>query len=125
MNKNDIISYAEYQKLSDEEKQNFEPHWNSDGKSGTATRKGAKLPKVKSTIPVAEMKVAEPGKTKTVLSKEEAAKAGVKTGELPTQFELDHPVLSGSNRKMLSEMAITDEKGFEQLVNLAKKALAK
>ena len=29
------------------------------------------------------------------------------------------------NRKMLSEMAITDEKGFEQLVNLAKKALAK
>ena len=29
------------------------------------------------------------------------------------------------NRKMLSEMAITDEKGFEQLVNLAKKALPK
>lgn len=29
------------------------------------------------------------------------------------------------NRKMLSEMAITDEKGFEQLVNTAKKALAK
>ena len=29
------------------------------------------------------------------------------------------------NRKMLSEMAITDEKAFESLVNTAKKALAK
>ena len=29
------------------------------------------------------------------------------------------------NRKMLSEMAITDEKGFAQLVATAKKALAK
>lgn len=103
--KNDVISYGEYQKLSDEEKQNFETHF-PDGKSGTATRKGAKLPKVKSTIPVAEMKAAEPGKTKTVLSKEEAAKAGIKTGELPTQFELDHPFLSGSNRN------VSDEKGW-------------
>ena len=51
----DIISYAEYQKLSDEEKQNFEPHW-LDGKSGIATRKGTKIPEAKSTIPVDEMK---------------------------------------------------------------------
>jgi len=29
------------------------------------------------------------------------------------------------NRKMLSEMAITDEKGFEKIVEAAKKALAK
>ena len=29
------------------------------------------------------------------------------------------------NRKMISEMAINDEKGFEALVNTAKKALAK
>ena len=29
------------------------------------------------------------------------------------------------NRKMLSEMAITDEKAFESLVKTAKKALAK
>jgi large subunit ribosomal protein L20 len=29
------------------------------------------------------------------------------------------------NRKMLSEMAIADEKGFAQLVETAKKALAK
>ena len=104
--KKDVISYGEYQKLSEEEKQNYEPHWNSDGKSGTATRKGAKLPKVKSTIPVTEMKASEPDKTKTVLNREEAVKAGVKTKGLPTQFELEHPVLSGSNRN------VTDENGW-------------
>ena len=101
----DVISYNEYQALSDEEKQNYEPHF-PDGKSGTATRKGAKIPKVKSTIPVDEMKAAEPGKTETVLSKEEAAKAGIKISELPTQFDLDHPVLSGSNGN------VSDEKGW-------------
>ena len=94
--KKDIISYGEYQKLSEEEKQDYETNWNSDGKSGTATRKGAKLPKAKFTMPTTEMKAAEPDKTKTVLSKKEAAKAGIKTKELPTQFELEHPVLSGS-----------------------------
>ena len=104
--KKDVISYGEYQKLSEEEKQNYEPHWNSDGKSGTATRKGAKLPEVKSTIPVTEMKASEPDKTKTVLNREEAVKAGVKTKGLPTQFELEHPVLSGSNRN------VTDENGW-------------
>ena len=62
--KKDIISYGEYQKLSEEEKQNYNPNWNSDGKSGTATRKGAKLPEVKSTIPVVEMKQADPSKDK-------------------------------------------------------------
>ena len=56
----DIISYGEYQKLSEEEKQNYETNWNSDGKSGTAARKGAKLPEVKSTIPVTEVKQADP-----------------------------------------------------------------
>ena len=106
MTDKNVISYGEYQKLSEEEKQNYETHWNPDGKSGIAARKGAKLPKVKSTIPVTEMKAAEPGKTKTVLSKEEAAKAGIKTGELPTQFELEHPVLSGSTRN------VTDENGW-------------
>lgn len=104
--KKDIISYGEYQKLSEEEKQNYEPNWNPDGKSGTATRKGAKLPKVNFTIPTTEMKASEPDKTKTVLSREEAAKAGIKIKELPTQFELEHPVLSGSNRN------VTDEKGW-------------
>ena len=104
--KKDVISYGEYQKLSEEEKQNYEPNWNSNGKSGIATRKGAKLPEVKSTIPTTEVKASEPGKTKTVLSREEAVKAGIKTKELPTQFELEHPVLSGSNRN------VTDENGW-------------
>lgn len=103
--KKDIISYEEYQKLSEEEKQNYEPNWNSDGKSGMATRKGAKLPKVNFIIPVAEMKASEPGKTKTVLSRKEAAKAGIKTGRLPTQFELEHPDLSGSRN-------VSDENGW-------------
>lgn len=106
-----IISYAEYQKLPEEEKQNYETHWNSDGKSGTATRKGAKIPEVKSTVPVTEVKAAEPGKTKTVLSKEEAAKAGIKTGKLPTQFDLEHPVLSGSNRNVSDENGWIDNNG--------------
>ena len=52
----DIISYDEYQALSDEEKQNWTPDWNEDGKSGTAKRKGAKLPEVKSLTPTAEIK---------------------------------------------------------------------
>ena len=56
----DIISYNKYQALSDEEKQNWETHWLSDGKSGIATRKETKIPEVKSTIPVGEMKQADP-----------------------------------------------------------------
>ena len=52
----DTISYNEYQALSDEEKQNYIPDWNSDGKSGTARRKGAKLPEVKPLTPTAEIK---------------------------------------------------------------------
>lgn len=52
----DTISYNEYQALSDEEKKNWIPDWNSDGKSGTAKRKGAKLPEVKSLTPTAEIK---------------------------------------------------------------------
>ena len=109
--KKDIISYEEYQKLSEEEKQNYETKWNSDGKSGIATRKGAKLSKVKPTIPVTEMKVSEPDKTKTVLSREEAAKAGIKTGRLPTQFELEHPALSYSNRNVSDENGWIDNDG--------------
>ena len=123
--KKDAISYEEYQKLSEEEKQNYEPKWNSDGKSGIATRKGTKLPKVKSTIPVTEMKAAEPGKTKTVLSREEAAKAGIKTGKLPTQFELEHPTLSGSNRNVSDENGWIDKDGNVHLESRANEARSK
>ena len=52
----DTISYNEYQALSDEEKKNWIPDWNKDGKSGTAKRKGAKLPEVKPLTPTAEIK---------------------------------------------------------------------
>ena len=52
----DTISYNEYQALSDEEKQNYIPDWNPDGKSGIARRKGAKLPEVKPLTPTAEIK---------------------------------------------------------------------
>ena len=50
------ISYDEYQALSDEEKQNWIPDWNSDGKSGIAKRKGVKTPEVKPLTPTAEIK---------------------------------------------------------------------
>ena len=50
------ISYDEYQALSDEEKQNWIPDWNSDGKSGIARRKGVKTPEVKPLTPTAEIK---------------------------------------------------------------------
>lgn len=52
----DIISYDKYQALPDEEKQNWIPDWNPDGKSGIAKRKGAKLPEVKPVTPTAEIK---------------------------------------------------------------------
>lgn len=60
----DVISYSEYQNLSDADKQNYETKWNADGKSGIATRKGAKLPEVKPTVPTVEMKQADPENTK-------------------------------------------------------------
>ena len=63
-----IISYDEYQKLPEEEKQNYETHWNSDGKSGTATRKGAKLPEVKSSIPTTEIKQSDESSNKDTKS---------------------------------------------------------
>lgn len=78
----DVISYGEYQKLSDAEKQNYETKWNSDGKSGIATRKGAKLPEVKSNIPTAEIKSADPNSKATETVKDSAQL---------TQLKLDFP----------------------------------
>ena len=69
----DVIAYDEYQKLPEEEKQNFETHWNPDGKSGTARRKGAKLVEAKPTTPINEMNQAEPtNKTSEALSQFES-----------------------------------------------------
>ena len=93
--KKDVISYGEYQKLSEEEKQNYETSWNSDGKSGVATRKGAKLPEVKSTIPVQEMKQsdisstsAKDARTKAALEDREQGR-GYKDAKAPSQADLD------------------------------------
>lgn len=121
----EIISYDEYQKLPEEEKQNFVPNWKSGGKSGIARRKGANLTEAKSTVPTNELNQAEPGKTKTVLSREEAAKAGVKTKDLPTQFELEHPVLSGSNRNVTDENGWIDNDGGVHLNSRATEARTK
>lgn len=71
--KKDVISYSEYQGLSDEEKKEYETKWNSDGKSGIATRKGAKLPKVEPVIPTAELKAAEPGTYRTTETVKDSA----------------------------------------------------
>lgn len=71
--KKDVISYDEYQKLPEEEKQNFETNWNSDGKSGTARRKGANLTEAKSIVPTTELNQAEPtNKTSKALSQFES-----------------------------------------------------
>lgn len=82
--KDDVISYDEYQKLPEEEKQNYEPNWNSDGKSGTATRKGVKLPEVKSTIPVTEAKQADPSTSRTTVTVKDAAADAEAKGKTET-----------------------------------------
>lgn len=61
------ISYNEYQALSDEEKKNWIPDWNSDGKSGIAKRKGAELPEVKPVSSTTELKSTDPSKTSDVI----------------------------------------------------------
>ena len=72
-NKKDVILNEEDQKLSEEEKQNFETNQNSDSKSGTATGKGVKLPEVKSTTPVAEEKQADPSTPRTTVTVKDTA----------------------------------------------------
>lgn len=79
-----IISYGEYQKLPEEEKQNYEPNWNPDGKSGTATRKGVKLPEVKSTIPVTEVEQAYPSTSRTTVTVKDAAADAEAKGKTET-----------------------------------------
>lgn len=80
--KKDVISYGEYQALSDADKQEYETKWNSDGKSGIATRKGAKLPEVKTNIPTAEIKQASPDSKTTEVIKDPARL---------TQLKMDFP----------------------------------
>lgn len=76
--------------------------------------------------PVTEMKASEPDTTKTVLSREEAAKAGIKTDKLPTQFELEHPfVRGGVKRNVSDENGWIDNDGNVHLNSRAKEARSK
>lgn len=93
--KKDVITYGEYQKLSEEEKKNYEPNWNSDGKSGIATRKGAKLPDLRTTATAAEMKQsdisstsAKDARTKAALEDREQGR-DYKNSKAASQADLD------------------------------------
>lgn len=99
------VTYGEYQKLSDEEKKNYIPEWNKDGKSGIARRKDTKKPESNSIPVTGVMASAEPDKTKKVLTKKEAVEAGINIKDLPTRFQLDNPILSGAGK-------VSDEKGW-------------
>ena len=99
------VTYGEYQKLSDEEKKNYIPEWNKDGKSGIARRKDTKKPESNPIPTTGVMTSAEPDKTKKVLTKKEAVEAGINLKELPTQFQLENPILSGAGK-------VSDEKGW-------------
>lgn len=99
------VTYGEYQKLSDEEKKNYIPEWNKDGKSGIARRKDTKKPESNSIPVTGVMTSAEPDKIKKVLTKKEAVEAGINLKDIPTQFELENPILSGAGK-------VSDEKGW-------------
>lgn len=99
------VTYGEYQKLSDEEKKNYIPEWNKDGKSGIARRKDTKKPESNPIPTTGVMTSAEPDKTKKVLTKKEAVEAGINIKDIPTQFQLENPILSGAGK-------VSDEKGW-------------
>ena len=99
------VTYGEYQKLSDEEKKNYIPEWNKDGESGIARRKGTKKPESNSIPVTGVMNSAEPDKTKKVLTKKEAVEAGINLKDIPTQFQLENPILSGAGK-------VSDENGW-------------
>ena len=107
--KDDVISYEEYQKLSEEEKQNYETNWNFDGKSGTATRKGAKLPEVKSTIPVTEVKQADPSTSRTTVTVKDAAADAEAKGKTETTDK--------ANQMSDSSKAKTDTTATDKFIN--------
>ena len=106
-NKKDVILNEEDQKLSEEEKQNFETNQNSDSKSGTATRKGAKLPKVKSTTPVAEEKQADPSTPRTTVTVKDTA----------ADAEATRKVEDKANRMRDSFKAKTDTTATDKSIN--------
>ena len=105
--KKDVILNKEDQKLSEEEKQNFETNRNSDSKSGTATGKGVKLPEVKSTTPVAEEKQADPSTSRTTVTVKDAA----------ADAEATRKVEDKANRMRDSFKAKTDTTATDKSIN--------
>ena len=106
-NKKDVILNEEDQKLSEEEKQNFETNRNSDSKSGTATGKGVKLPEVKSTTPVAEEKQADPSTSRTTVTVKDTA----------ADAEATRKVEDKANRMRDSLKAKTDTTATDKSIN--------
>lgn len=94
----EVISYGQYQKLSDADKALYTTNWNADGKSGTATLKTAKkTEQPKTTIPTQEMSDASKSTSKTVLSKKEAEGSGINWHNLPTEAAVKKGIASDSN----------------------------
>lgn len=85
----EVISYGQYQKLSDEDKALYDTHWNADGKSGVAKLKTAKkTEQPKTTAPTQTMSDASKTTSKTVLTKKEAEDSGINWHSLPTEKDV-------------------------------------
>lgn len=94
----EVISYGQYQKLSDADKALYTTNWNADGKSGTATLKTAKkTEQPKTTIPTQEMSDASKSTSKTTLTKKEAEDSGINWHSLPTEAAVKKGIASDSN----------------------------
>lgn len=93
----EVISYGQYQKLSDEDKALYDTHWNADGKSGVAKLKTAKkTEQPKTTVPTQTMSDASKTTTKTVLTKKEAEDSGINWHSLPTEKDVRAGKADGS-----------------------------
>lgn len=85
----EVISYGQYQKLSDDDKALYDTHWNADGKSGVAKLKTAKkTEQPKTTAPTQTMSDASKTTSKTVLTKKEAEDSGINWHSLPTEKDV-------------------------------------
>ena len=93
----EVISYGQYQKLSDADKALYDTQWNADGKSGVAKLKTAKkTEQPKTTVPTQEMSDASKTTSKTVLSKKEAEDSGINWHSLPTEKDVKAGKVDGS-----------------------------
>lgn len=94
----EVISYGQYQKLSDEDKALYDTHWNADGKSGIAKLKTAKkTEQLKTTVPTQEVSDASKTTSKTVLTKKEAEDSGINWHSLPTEADVKAGTADGKN----------------------------